>query len=208
MAIETSGLLGNNVNVLNLVLNTAGILNNKKNVALYVVVNHNGTDEKTNILEGVIGALSGISGLARKIDDTGIVISANIIESSKLAEHPLENGKVLADNKVHLPTEIDVQVTLSATDYKDKLAQIKTYRDENQMIYVETMFGIYPNMQIVGLPCNLTVENINRVTFTIKLREVIVMQEETETESASDMDTINTGTQTGIEKTLSGVLFG
>lgn len=208
MSIQTDidSLIGG-VSVFNLALNVAGIINNKKNVALYVLDDNTG--QKTNILEGSLGRLSGITNVAGKLDDSGIVLSAEVIEDCKLTEHPLENGQVLADNKVIMPTEINVQITLPAQDYKDKLETLKKYKDENQMIYVETKFGSYPNMQIVNIPCNMNINNINRLTFNIKLREVLVAGRNIPvTENVSDMDTINTGTQTGIIKSLSSVVLG
>lgn len=208
MSIQTEidGLISG-VSVFNLALNVAGIINNKKNVALYVIDDKTG--KKTNILEGSLGRLSGVTNLASKIDDMGVVMSAEVVEDCKLTEHPLENGQVLADNKVILPTEINVQITLPAQDYKDKLATLKKYKDENKMIYIETKFGSYPNMQIVSIPCSMNINNINRLTFNVKFREVLVSgQNVVVPENVADSDTINTGTQSGILKSLSSVVFG
>lgn len=208
MSIQTNiDSLISGVSLFNLALNVAGIINNKKNVALYVIDEK--TQRKTNILEGALGSLSGVTGVAGKIDDSGVIMNAEVIEDCKLTEHPLENGKVLADNKIILPTEINVQITLQAQDYKDKLSLLKKYKDENQMIYVETKFGGYKNMQIVNMPCNMNFANINRLTFNVKLREVLIMGEQTPIpENVSDSDTINTGTQTGILQPLNSVVFG
>lgn len=208
MSIQTEidGLISG-VSVFNLALNVAGIINNKKNVALYVIDEKTGT--KTNILEGSLGRLSGVTNLASKIDDMGVVMSAEVVEDCKLTEHPLESGQVLADNKVIMPTEINVQITLPAQDYKDKLALLKKYKDENQMIYIETKFGSYFNMQIVSIPCSMNTNNINRLTFNVKFREVLVSgQNVVVPENVADSDTINTGTQSGITKTLNSVVFG
>ena len=223
---DIDSLLGGGVSVFNLALNVAGIINNKKNVALYVIEEeHTGTGNtvfvgnfegessttrlrKTNILEGSLGRLSGITSLASKIDDSGIVLSAEVIEDCKLTEHPLENGEVLADNKVKMPTEINVQITLPTQDYKDKLALLKKYKDENQMIYIETKFGSYANMQIVNMPCTMNTENINRLTFNVRFRQVLIAEQNVAVPAnVNDSDTINTGTQTGILKTLSAVVF-
>ena len=223
---DIDSLLGGGVSVFNLALNVAGIINNKKNVALYVIEEeHTGTGNtvfvgnfegessttrlrKTNILEGSLGRLSGITSLASKIDDSGIVLSAEVIEDCKLTEHPLENGEVLADNKVKMPTEINVQITLPTQDYKDKLALLKKYKDENQMIYIETKFGSYDNMQIVNMPCTMNTENINRLTFNVRFRQVLIAEQNVAVPAnVNDSDMINTGTQTGILKTLSAVVF-
>lgn len=212
MSIQTDidSLIGG-VSVFNLALNTAGIINNKKNVAIYVVDDK--TKQQTNILEGSLGALSGISNFASMIDDSGVVMSAEIIESSKLSEHPLEDGKVSADNKVQLPTEINIQIVLQAQDYKDRLQQIKDYRDNRTMLIVRTNFGVYKNMQIVSIPCNLNVDNVSRVTFNIKLREVLVAENLVEMSAdtvadVSNATTQNTGYATGISTELETGAFG
>lgn len=203
MSIQTdTDSLIKDVSVFNLALNVAGIINNQKNVAIYEQI---AGKKGKNILEGSLGALSGITGLASMIDDTGVVMSADIIENSKLAEHPLENGKVYADNKILLPTEINIQITLQAQDYKDKLSDIKNYKDDNTMLRVESKFGIYRNMQIVEIPCTLNVDNVSRVTFSIKLREVLVAQNKVATattEGIADSDTYNIGEKTGTESNI------
>ena len=223
MSIQTDidSLVGK-ISVFNLALNVVGIINNKKNVAIYVG-EENGTKVGNNvavsnstyvkpmmedILEGSLGRISSITGnssvLANKIDDTGVIMSADVIENSKLTEHPLEDGKVLADNKVKLPTEIDVQITLPATEYQDRLDKIKQYRDDNTMLTVKTKLGVYKNMQIVSIPCKLNVENISRVTFNLKLREVIVAEDLTNmsvdtVEDVSNATTQDIGYKTGSE---------
>lgn len=185
------------VSVFNLALNVAGIINNQKNVALYIIDEESG--KPINILEGNIGRFSGVVNFVSQIDDSGIVMSVDIVENSKLAEHPLENGKVLADNKVKLPTEINVRITLQSQDYKDRLAQLKKYRDDNVMISVGTKFGWYDNMQIVSIPCELNVENVSNVTFTLKLREALIAKKtlEVKTVGVADSDTYNIGEVTG-----------
>lgn len=188
------------VSVFNLALNVAGIINNKRNVSLYII----DKGQKINILEGSLAILSGITSVAGMIDDSGVIMSAEVIENSKLAEHPLENGKVLADNKIHLPTEIDVRIVLQAKDFKDKLEQIKEYKNNNQMLYVETKFGSYKNMQIVSIPCSLNVDNVSRVTFNLKLREALVSSKKLEVTSSNvaDSDTYNIGEVSGNGQTL------
>ena len=210
---DIDSLIGG-VSVFNLALNVAGIINNKKNVAIYVIEENEENSatkqiKKTNILEGSLGRLGGMTNLASKIDGSGFIMSADIVEQSKLTEHPLEDGKVVADNKVKMPTEITVRITLQSTDYKDKLNMLKKYKDDNQMLYVETKFGGYMNMQIVSMPCNLNATNVSRLTFEVRLREVLVLQDMAkQTANENDANTIDTGTMTGITKTLNSVVFG
>ena len=209
---DIDSLIGG-VSVFNLALNVAGIINNKKNVAIYVIEENEENSatkqiKKTNILEGSLGRLGGMTNLASKIDGSGFIMSADIVEQSKLTEHPLEDGKIVSDNKVKMPTEITVRITLQSTDYKDKLNMLKKYKDDNQMLYVETKFGGYMNMQIVSMPCNLNATNVSRLTFDVRLREVLVLQDMAkQTANENDANTIDTGTMTGITQNLNSVVF-
>ena len=211
MSIQTDidSLLGGGVSVFNLALNVAGIIQNRKNVAIYV--QQKGTKGE-NILEGMLGAVSSITGGSSFLTGSGVIMSAEIVENSKLAEHPLEDGTVSADNKVLLPTEINIQITLQATDYKDIIAKIKDYKNNNIMIYVETKFGVYRNMQIVSIPTTLNADNISRITFSIKLREILVAENlvEMSADTVADVSNAtsqNTGYKTGIATELNTGAF-
>lgn len=202
MSIQTDfdSLIGG-VSAFNLALNVAGIINNKKNVAIYIQTKTGTKGE--NILDGMLkglSSLSSITGGSSFITGAGVIISAEVLENSKLTEHPLENGEVLADNKVILPTEINIKISLQAVNYKKIIENIKKYRDDRQMLIVETKFGVYKNMQIVSLPCSLNSDNISRITFDMKLKEVLNMTKLANvTENVSDSDTVNTGTTAGVE---------
>lgn len=178
------------VSVFNLALNVAGLIFNKKNVALYI--KDEKTGKLTNILEGgagKIGDYTNIFGISPAI------MTAEIREQYRLAEHPLEDGKVAIDNKVKLPIEVDVKITLPPMEYKKTLEKLREYNQKNQMIYIETNYGNYDNMQIIGLPATLNSENINRITFTVRFKEVLVAvnTEKAKTENKNDADTQNIG---------------
>ena len=214
MSIQTDidSLIGG-VSVFNLALNVAGIINNKRNVSIYLVKEEEIEGQKkiteTNLLEGSLSRFGGITNIANKIDGSGVIMSAEIVEESRLTEHPLENGKVLADNKVILPTEIDVKIVLPSVDYKDMIANIRKYKNDNSMFRIETKLAVYRNMQIVSIPCNLNVENVERLTFNIKFREVLIMSTPSiETANEGDNDTVNTGTTVGVTTILNRVVFG
>lgn len=173
--------------VFNLSLNIAGLIDNKKNVALYILnedkVKAKSTtitlkkEFKQEILQPIENTI-----LNKAAQITGFLglntayMSAEINEQSKLMEHPIEDGTVTADFKVRMPTEITVRITLPEQKYEDILAELKEYKDKGQMLYVETKYGNFKNMQIVSIPVQLTVENISRLTFSIKLKEVIIHQ--------------------------------
>lgn len=177
----------NGVSVFNLALNVAGIILNKKNVALYIL--NEETGEKQDILGnklGIIGDRTNVLG------SNPSVMTAEIREQSTLTEQPLEDGTVQADNKIKMPTEIDVKITLPSMAYKSYITKLKEYKDDRQSIYIETKFANYRNMQIVGIPVTLNYETINRVTFVVRFKEVL--ESENKKQETKDL-----GLKTGVE---------
>lgn len=190
-----------NVSTFGLALNVAGIINNKKEVALYII-DEKGAKQDVLAKNGLLGTIGNVTNALSIFGSNGVIIDCVVSENSKLAEHPLEDGTVRADNKVKLPTEITLKIAMPAADYKDMIEKIRNYRTDNQMLYVETKFGGFKNMQIVSIPCEMNIENISRVTFSLKLREVLVAENKSDmqagtTENASDSSTQDTGLKTG-----------
>lgn len=192
------------VSVFNLALNVAGIINNKRNVALYILDETNGGKQgKQDILANTsFGSFASIGQYTDIFGQSASIIDAEILETSKLTEHPLENGQVKADSKIQMPAEISVKIALPATEYKDTLEKIKEYRLNNQPIYIETKYGVFKNMQIVNIPCTLNAQNVNRVTFTLKFKQVLVAQDvggmtNNTVANPTDATTQNTGLKTG-----------
>lgn len=196
--IEMDELIGS-ISVFNLALNVAGIINNKKNVALYIIDEKTG--KKQEILTGASGILGQVRDITTMIGTNSAIIDAEIRQESKLTEQPLETGAVTSDYKIKMPTQISVRIALPAVDYQDILEELQQYKDDAQMIYIETKQGSYKNMQITEIPCPLNVDNIDRVTMTIRFKEVLLSEpiNNIATASVSDMDTISTGNKVGIE---------
>lgn len=203
MSIQTDidGLIGG-ISVFSLALNVAGIINNKKNVALYTKNEQTGANE--DILESgsILGNIDRYSGL---IGVTPAIIDAEVTETCRLAEHPLENGRVRADNKIIMPTEIVVKIALPAEQYEDIWNHIKELKDKNTMIWVQTKNEIYKNMQIIAMPFSLNVNNVSRITFSLRLKEVLESQTYAiaKTAGVADVDTVSIGEVSGKATNLS-----
>lgn len=192
------------ISVFNLALNVAGIINNQKNVTLY-----SAEDEripKDMLDSGSI--LGNIDKYTNLVGVTPAIIDIEVNENCKLAEHPLENGKVRADNKIIMPTEITVKIALPAENYKDIWDKIKELKTNNTMIWVQTKNEIYKNMQIIALPFSLNVNNVSRITFSLRLREVLVANDTANlgiSKQLADENTVKTGNKYGIEMPLSNI---
>lgn len=202
--IRIDEMLGG-ISVFNLALNVAGIINNKKNVALYII------DDKTGAKQEILTGSKGIIGTVREITTllgtNTMIMDAEVQQESKLTEQPLETGAVTSDYKIKMPTIVTVTVVLPAQDYQDILAELQQYKDDAQMIYIETKYGNFKNMQIVGIPCRMTVENISRITFSIRFKEVLRASKELVgiAQAYEDQNMVNTGNKYGIELPLSNI---
>ena len=193
--IRIDEMLGG-ISVFNLALNVAGIINNKKNVSLYTI------NEQTGAKEDILDSGSILGNIDKYSDMIGVtpaIIDVEVTETCKLAEHPLENGKVRADNKIMMPTEITVRIALPAAQYKDVWDKLKTLKNDNTMIWVQTKNEIYKNMQIIAMPFSLNVNNVSRITLSLKLREILVSQTYAiaQTAGVADSDTYNIGEVSG-----------
>ena len=188
-----------NISLFNLALNVAGIINNKKNVALYII--NEKTGKKQEILTGTSGILGQVREITTMVGTNSAIIDAEIRQESKLTEQPLETGAVTSDYKIKMPTQVSVRIALPAVDYQDILAELQQYKDDAQMIYIETKQGSYKNMQITEIPCTLNVDNIDRVTFTIRFKEVLLAEPINNIATAlfADQDTISTGNKLGLD---------
>lgn len=188
-----------NISLFNLALNVAGIINNKKNVALYIINKETGA--KQEILTGSSGILGQVREITTMVGTNSAIIDAEIRQESKLTEQPLETGAVTSDYKIKMPTQVSVRMALPAVDYQDILAELQQYKDDAQMIYIETKQGSYKNMQITEIPCTLNVDNIDRVTFTIRFKEVLLAEPINNIATAlfADQDTISTGNKLGLD---------
>lgn len=197
-------MLGN-ISVFSLALNVAGIINNKKNVALYIIDEKTGA--KKEILTGSKGTIGDVREITTILGTNTMIMDAEVQEESKLTEQPLESGAVTSDYKIKMPTTVTVTVVLPAYDYQDILAELKQYKDDAQMIYIETKYGNFKNMQIVGIPCNMNVENISRITFSIRFKEVLRVKKELTglAQAYEDQNIVNTGNKFGIQLPLSNI---
>lgn len=197
-----------NISVFNLALNVAGIINNKKNVAIYIEQKNEktGTINRVDVLaNSSLGSFGKIGEYTDIFGQSSAIIDCEILETSKLTEHPLEDGEIKADSKIQMPAELSVKVALPATEYEDILANIRTYKNDRKSFIIETKYGIFKNMQLVSIPCSLNVQNVSRITFTLKFRQVIIAQNKAgmtnkNVANPADSTTQSTGLKTGTER--------
>jgi hypothetical protein len=99
-------------------------------------------------------------------------VSAKVKETAKLADHPVESGSIITDNRVILPIEIDLAMVLTPATYVDTYNEIKNTFNSNDTVYVQTNTGLYMNFLIKEMPHDESADHFDTITMVVKLREV------------------------------------
>ena len=158
------------------------------------------------------GLLSSVGVLATAINVTGTnpygitYISAKVNIESDLCDHPLESGAVVTDASIILPVSAEVTVAMPTFFAERIYEQIKgAYLNKDPKIILQTKYGLYKNMILKNIEYELEKGTVDRTQFVLSLREIQevktynefnVFGEETET--ASDVSTVDTGTQLAV----------
>lgn len=103
-------------------------------------------------------------------------IKATISPTSKLMEHPVENGTVIMDHSVRLPTEITFQMLLVGDNVRDLYKSLVTMYDKKELLTIQTRADVYPRMVIESMPHDESAENMAVIPVVLKLKEVIVAE--------------------------------
>lgn len=93
-------------------------------------------------------------------------------EDSKLMEHPLETGAVIADHRIILPVEIQLSMILTPDEYRQTYQQIRQAFYAGTQYTVQLRAGGYQNMVIGSMPHDESADIFDTITLAIKLREV------------------------------------
>ena len=139
----------------NLALNVIGLVTDTKNVAIY-----KGTKE---ILAGNFLLASSI-------------MSCNVIDDSKMCEHPIESGATITDHKIFNPVEIDIRLSLPNYIYRSVYQELRQIYEESPKLRIKTKTGWYSNMVLQGLPHEEKPENFDRIVFDLHFKEVKEVQ--------------------------------
>lgn len=99
-------------------------------------------------------------------------IKVSVIPSSKMMEHPLEDGSSVVDHRVIQPTMIEV--TCVAT--QDSYQRIKEISRQNDTVIAQTNAGVFESMAVESYAHDETSDVFDKLIVQIKLREVIFVK--------------------------------
>ena len=128
-------------------------------------------------------------------------MEADVGISSDIAEHPIEDGSVIADTAIRNPITAKIQITMPTALYTKIYQQIYDYYVQKKKIMLKTKFGMIKNLVIAEMPFTMTAANVDRVPITLSLREIVEIVPEIEqrdfatnlVREASDANTIDNG---------------
>lgn len=120
-------------------------------------------------------------------------------EGAKLMEHPVESGATIADHRVRLPIEIDLQLILSPDEYQNTFQQIKTVFKAAEVLSVQTKADTYDNMIMLEMPHDESADMSDTIAVAVKLRGVIFVEAQyqqlppAKVQTKSNSSTVKTG---------------
>lgn len=100
-------------------------------------------------------------------------IKAQINETSKTMEHPLETGALVTDHRVLLPTEIELSTLVTQAEFRDVYRQVKDIYLRGDLLTVQTRTDSYTSMLISAMPHEESADIQDGIALVLKLREAL-----------------------------------
>lgn len=108
----------------------------------------------------------------QQVAEKARAMKATVRETSKVMEHPVEDGTTITDHRVIMPVEIDLSVMLADEDFRGTYQALKTLFTSAELLIVQTVTDNYADMMIVEMPHEETTEMVGAVPVAVKLKEV------------------------------------
>ena len=134
-----------------------------------------------------------------QIFETVGILSLAASPSNKFAEHTLEDGTVISDNKTRLQDRVSIQAILSPDDFEAVYQKLKEADRNDVKFTVQTRVDSYDNMYLESYPY----EESSRIVGTIALNINFVEQQfvgvktgtlpESKVKNPADTDTVDSG---------------
>ena len=132
-------------------------------------------------------------------------LNVNINPNLQYMSNPIEDGTLVTDHFIILPTEIDIDFIISSKDYGAVYSQIDNAAKKATTLTIRTKAESYENMHIAAYPSVQDTRRFNALSIRIKFREVQLEVPVTSklqpgnVKSANDSSTVNKGGQSATE---------
>ena len=127
------------------------------------------------------------------------ILEMSTAPSNTFAEHTLEDGRVVIDNKIINRVPISVTAILSPEDFKQAYANIKEADQNSTKFTIQNRVDTYRNMYIESYPYSESSRIANTIAITINFIEQQFVEVKVENlppekvKSQPDADTVNSG---------------
>ena len=132
---------------------------------------------------------------------TAKLLKASVAPSNTFAQHPVEDGTVVSDNKIINQVRISIPMILDSNDYKNVYKSIQDVSNNAVMLSIQTRVATFNKMYIESYPSeesaavfdtvSMTVNFIEQITGTIVTKKLAASN----VSDDSDVDTENRGEQ-------------
>lgn len=136
-----------------------------------------------------------------QIFETVGILGLSAAPSNKFAEHTLEDGTVVSDNKIRLQTRVAVQAILNPEDFEAVYKKLKEADRNDVKFTVQTRVDSYDNMYIESYPYDENSKIVGTIALIINFVEQQFVGVKVDTlpaskvKKASDADTVDSGTK-------------
>lgn len=100
-----------------------------------------------------------------------VVMKATVNEDSKIFTHPLETGTSVADHKIILPVEINMDMVLPRGQYRDLYEQLRQIFHGNNVFAIQTRTAVYSSMALASMPHEESPEMFDAVPMQLMFTE-------------------------------------
>ncbi len=139
--------------------------------------------------------------------ETVVILEMSTSPSNTFAEHTLEDGTVVSDNKIKNQTRINVTAILSPDDFKEAYAKLKAADNNNTKFTIQNRVDTFDSMYIEAYPYSESSRIANTIAININFVEQKFADVKTgdlpasKVNNASDADPVDSGTKLPQEKT-------
>lgn len=97
----------------------------------------------------------------------------DIIETSKVMQHPVETGVTISDHHIINPIRINIQMMVSSAFYAQDYQQMRTAFINATNLTVQTKTGVYGNMIIAEMPHQENPDIFDSIVISLNFQEVL-----------------------------------
>lgn len=101
-------------------------------------------------------------------------MKVNLMPSSKLMDHPIEDGSLVTDFRIVNPKELELSVICTGKNWKTVYNQINTGYLNGELYTITTKSGVYPHMMMQAIPHDEVPDMFDVLAVSIKFREVML----------------------------------